>query len=146
MIPLLTALARELQAFLTLLEEESAILERGDADALPPLTQQREQANRRIAGLWLDLARAAGLTRDASLTAMRQRVASSAPEVWEQVEILARLAEARNRQNSRMIDEQLRRAQAAAQVLRGAAERRALYGADGLASDFFIPHRSIDTA
>lgn len=142
----LADLARELGDFIALLEEEAGILDSGQADALSPLTQRRELANRSIAGLWRELAVAARLPADTPLTHLRERVAGTAPQAWTRVEELAQRVARMNRQNSLLIDEQLRRAQTAAQVLRGAAKSRVLYGADGLVSDLPSTQRSIDTA
>jgi flagellar biosynthesis/type III secretory pathway chaperone len=66
--------------------------------------------------------------------------------LWQETEAQVHRAEQLNRLNSKLIDEQLRRTQAAAQVLRAAAGGRTLYGADGRMSDSLIQNRSIDTA
>lgn len=142
----LDALARELTAFINLLEQEAAVLAANQADALTPLVAQREATNRRLAGLWQALTGALGLPDTAGLSVLRERCAGLAPEGWRQVEEMARHAERMNRLNSRLIDEQLRRTQAAAQVLRNAAGSRALYGADGRMSESLNPNRSIDSA
>jgi flagellar biosynthesis/type III secretory pathway chaperone len=142
----LDALAQELGAFISLLEQEAAALAANQADALIPLIEQRESANRRLAGLWQDLTGAVGLPGSTALAGLREHCIGLAPEGWRQVEELARNAERLNRLNSRLIDEQLRRTQAAVQVLRNAASSRMLYGADGRMSDLVNFNRSIDSA
>lgn len=140
------ALARELAAFVDLLESEAAALAGNQADALEPLTARREQTNRRLAESWRNLTAGLGEPATATLESLRPRGLAAAPEAWRQVEELARQAERMNRLNSRLIDEQLRRTQTAVQVLRDAAGGRALYGADGQVSNLFNSNRSIDTA
>lgn len=142
----LDALARELTAFINLLEQEAAALAVGQADALTPLIVQREAVNRRLSGLWHALTSGLGLPDSAGLPALRERCSDLAPEAWRQVEEMARHAERMNSLNSRLIDEQLRRTQAAVQVLRNAAGSRTLYGADGRMSEPLNPNRSIDSA
>lgn len=142
----LDTLAQELDAFISLLEQEAAALSANQADALVPLIEQREGANRRLAGLWQDLTSELGMPATAGLAGLREHCIGLAPEEWRQVEEMARHAERLNRLNSRLIDEQLRRTQAAMQVLRSAAGNRMLYGADGRMSELLNSNRSIDTA
>ncbi|MDD5388215.1 MAG: flagellar export chaperone FlgN [Gallionellaceae bacterium] len=142
----LDALARELATFISLLEQEAAALAANQADALTPLISQREAANRRIASLWQTLTSSFGQPASTGLSALREQCIGLAPESWRQMEEMTRHAERMNRLNSRLIDEQLRRTQAAVQVLRNAAGSRTLYGADGRMSESLNPNRSIDTA
>ncbi len=142
----LDALARELTAFISLLEQEAAALAANQADALTPLISQREAANRRIASLWQALTSGLGQSATSSLAELREQCLRLAPESWRQVEGMARHADRMNSLNSRLIDEQLRRTQAAVQVLGNAAGSRTLYGADGRMSEFLNPNRSIDSA
>ncbi len=145
-VPQLDALARELAAFIELLEQEATALAASQADALGPLTARRDSMNRRIASLWLNLTGSLGLPDSSPFTVLGERCLALAPDAWRQVEELARHAERMNRLNSRLIDEQLRRTQVAVQVLRNAAGGRTLYDADGRVSDLFQSNRSIDTA
>ncbi len=142
----LEALAQELTAFSQLLEEEAAVLATSHADALTPLVARRDVANRGIARHWHGLTASLGLPETAGLATLRERCGATVAEPWQRVEELARQVERMNRLNSRIIDEQLRRTQAAVQVLRNAAGSRTLYGADGRVSEFLNPNRSIDTA
>ena len=144
--PHLDALARELTAFINLLEQEAAALAANQADALAPLITQRETANRRLSSLWQSLTSGLGLPVTTNLASLREHCIRLAPEGWRLAEDMAHHAERLNRLNSRLIDEQLRRTQAAVQVLRNAAGSRMLYGADGRMSDFLNPNRSIDSA
>ena len=141
--PHLADLASELDRFSTLLEQEAAALGSGTADALAPLIAQREAMNRRLASLWQALLDSVGLPAGAALATVRERCGG---EAWHQVEQQLQRTERMNRLNSRLIDEQLRRTQAAVQVLQSAAGNRTLYGADGRMSDFSNLNRTIDTA
>ena len=143
---LVAELGRELDGFIALLEEEASALAAAQADALPPLLGRRDGINRRLATLWRHLAASLGLAENSRFDTLREKGQQQAPEGWRDMEERLRRAEMLNRLNSRLIDEQLRRTQAAVQVLRGAAESRMLYGADGRASDFLNPNRSIDKA
>lgn len=140
----LTGLKLELAGFLGLLEEEAAALASGRADDLDALTQRRDAANRSLAARWRALATHLNLAADANLDAVRERCAAL-PE-WAETEALAQQSARLNRLNSKLIDEQLRRTQAAVQVLRNAAGNRTLYGADGRMSDFSDLHRNIGSA
>jgi len=140
----LANLAGELTAFITLLEQEAAVLASGQADALEPLVSRREAANLRLAGLWQALSASLDLPADVGIHAVRERCSSLA--AWRETDDLVRQAEHLNRLNSKLIDEQLRHTQAAVQVLRGAAGNRTLYGSDGRMSEFLNPNRDIDTA
>lgn len=144
--PHLQALAQALVSFIQLLEREAAVLAANQADDLPPLIEQREVANRQLASHWQALAKELHLSSDAPLAALRARCRELDPEAWGHVEESIRHAERMNRQNSRLIDELLRRTQAAVQVLRNAAGGRTLYGADGQVSDLYPTNRSIDSA
>ena len=136
--PHLADLASELDRFSTLLEQEAAALGSGKADALAPLIAQREVMNRRLASLWQALLDSVGLPAGAALATVRERCGG---EAWQQVEQQLQRTERMNRLN-----EQLRRTQAAVQVLQSAAGNRTLYGADGRMSDFSNLNRTIDTA
>ncbi len=134
----------ELDQFVALLEEEAGILGSNQADALVPLVFRRDAANRRLASLWQQLSSALALPADAGFNTVRERCTGL--PLWQETEAQVHRAEQLNRLNSKLIDEQLRRTQAAAQVLRAAAGGRTLYGADGRMSDSLIQNRSIDTA
>jgi flagellar biosynthesis/type III secretory pathway chaperone len=64
---------------------------------------------------------------------------------WQLLEKLTADAARLNRVNGRLIEEQMRRTQAAMQVLQSASTR-SLYGADGRFSDGLNLNRSIDSA
>lgn len=145
--PILKSLNQELEAFLALLEEEAFALGNGHAERLAELTQQRGNTSRRLAELWRSLAGQLGLPADAGLPALRLRAcADGKPDAdWQLLERLTHEAARLNRVNGRLIEEQMRRTQAAMQVLQSASSRN-LYGADGHLSDLFNIKRSIDSA
>ncbi len=143
----LKTLNRELEAFLALLEEETLALGKGDADRLGEITHARSGASQRLAELWRRLAEQLGLPADAGLPALRLRAwADAKPSTdWQLLEKLTQEAARHNRVNGRLIEEQMRRTQAAMQVLQSASSRN-LYGADGRLSDLLNINRSIDSA
>ncbi|MEW5788696.1 MAG: flagellar protein FlgN [Pseudomonadota bacterium] len=144
----LAHLRRELEAFLALLEEEGKVLGVGNADLLTGLTEQRRTQSLRIADLWKRLAGQLGTLPQAGFEALRDKALAGKPATpaWQTVEGLVREAARLNQANGRLIEEQMRRNQAAMQVLRNAASSRTLYGADGRMSDFSNLNRSIDSA
>jgi flagella synthesis protein FlgN len=144
----LAALIRELESFLALLEEEAMVLAAGNPDRLSELVSQRQHTSLRIAQLWKDLAGLLGLAPAAGFPALRDKALAGAPpsRSWQLLEKLTHEASRLNHLNGRLIDEHMRRNQAAMQVLQNAAANRGLYGSDGRVSDFPNLNRSIDTA
>jgi hypothetical protein len=144
----LAGLTRELEAFLALLEEEASALAAGDSDRIGELVRLRQDASLRLAGHWKELADLLGLPPQAGFAALRDRAMAGAPPApaWRNLESLTREAARLNQINGRLIEEQMRRNQAAMQVLQSAVSSRGLYGADGRVSDFPTLNRSIDTA
>ncbi len=145
--PILKALNQELEAFLALLEEEAIALASGNSDRLGELTHIRHGASQRLAEQWQRLATSLGLSGHAGLPALRLRAfADATPSAdWMLLEKLTYEAARLNRVNGRLIEEQMRRTQAAMQVLQSASTR-SLYGADGRLSDVLNVNRSIDSA
>lgn len=145
--PSLLTLNQQLTNFIALLEEEAIALTGGQSDQLAELTSQRQVASQQIAEAWRELAAQLGLPADAGLPALRLRAFSDASpnSHWLQMEQLARDAARLNRVNGRLIEEQMRRAQTALQVLQSASSRN-LYGADGRLNDLLNTSRSIDSA
>lgn len=143
----LTALNHELEAFLALLEEEAIALSSGNSDRLGELTHERRGASQRLAEHWRRLTELLGLQPNSSLAALRARAfAGATPGAhWQRLENLTHETARLNRVNGRLIEEQMRRTQAAMQVLQGAAARN-LYGADGRLSDLLDVNRSIGSA
>lgn len=141
-------LARDLKSFVGLLAEEARVLAAGDPDQLARLTAERQNLGLGIAEHWKTLATLLGLPAQAGFAALREQARRVSPvqSGWSQLEDLAREAAHLNQVNGRMIEEQLRRNQAAIQVLQNAGSRRGLYGADGRVTDFLNVNRSIDTA
>lgn len=145
--PRLHALNQALEAFLALLEEETIALANANSDRLGQLTHERHIASQSLAELWRQLAEQLGLAANAGLPALRMRAfADAMPSAdWQLLEKLSADAARQNRINGRLIEEQMRRTQAAMQVLQSASTR-SLYGADGRFSDGLNLNRSIDSA
>jgi flagellar biosynthesis/type III secretory pathway chaperone len=151
MIPLdphIDNLRRELDALLELLAEESAALAIGNADRLAELTDTRNRLADHIGGHWAELARRLDLPADIGLPALRARAFGGLPPspAWQAMEQRVHEAARLNQVNARLIEEQMRRTQAAMQVLQSASSSRGLYGADGRVTDFFNVNRRIDSA
>ena len=150
MMPLdanLTVLNQQLESFLALLEEEALALASGNSEQLETLTQQRLNVSLQLAEDWRRLAEQLGLPANSGLPALRLRAFSdSAPTAnWHRLEKLTHAAAQLTRVNGRLIEEQMRRTQAAMQVLQSASSR-GLYGADGRMNDLLNTTRSIDSA
>jgi flagellar biosynthesis/type III secretory pathway chaperone len=145
--PGLIALNQHLTGFIALLEAEAIALTSGQSEQLADVTAQRQIASQQIAESWRELAAQLGLPADAGLPALRLRAFSDASpnQHWLQMEKLAQDAARLNRINGRLIEEQMRRAQTALQVLQSASSRN-LYGADGRLNDLLNTSRSIDKA
>jgi len=143
----LTALNQQLDSFLALLENESLALANGNSEQLETLTQQRLSVSLQLAEDWRRLTEQLGLPANSSLPALRLRAFSdSTPTAnWHRLEKLTHAAAQLNRVNGRLIEEQMRRTQAAMQVLQSASSR-GLYGADGRMNDLLDTTRSIDSA
>lgn len=150
----LAALTRDMKAFLALLEEESLALASADSDRLTRLVAERQNLSLDIVEHWKRLAALLGMPAQAGFAALRDKAlatpagapANAARATWRELEGLSREAARLNQVNSRLIDEQMRRNQAAMQILQSAAANRGIYGADGRVSDFFNVQRTIDTA
>jgi flagellar biosynthesis/type III secretory pathway chaperone len=144
----LAGLTRELEAFLALLEEEAIALAAGNSDRLSELVAQRQSASLRLAGHWRDLAALLQVPPQAGFTALRDKAMAGAEPsaAWRLLESLTREAARLNQVNGRLIEEQMRRNQAAMRVLQSAVASRGLYGADGRVADLPTLKRSIDSA
>lgn len=145
---LLGKLSKDLESFVALLTEETNALASGDPDQLARLVATRQNLSLGIANHWKSLAGQLGLAPQTGFAGLRDKALSvtSATSAWRRVEELAREASHLNQVNGRLIEEQLRRNQAAIQVLQSAAANRGLYGSDGRVTDFLNVNRSIDTA
>jgi flagellar biosynthesis/type III secretory pathway chaperone len=144
----LSQLNRALSEFITLLEDEALALAAQDSERLAALLPRRDEAHRRLAEGWLKLAQHAGTPISSGLGDLRERFfAKSRPsEAWQRLEELAHASDRLNRVNGRLIEEQMRRTQAALQVLQNSVTRRGVYGADGRVTDLFNSKRRIDSA
>lgn len=145
----LADLTRDMRAFLALLQREGTALASGDAEGLSRLVAERQNLSLGIADLWKTVAGLLGMPARAGFVLLRDKALSepgARPAAWRELEDLSREAARLNQVNGRLIEEQLRRNQAAMQVLQSAAANRGIYGADGRVSDFLNVNRSIDTA
>lgn len=145
----LASLTGDIRRFLTLLEKEALALASGDAEGLTALLNERQALSQEIAEHWKSLASQLGLPAQAGFPALRDKaLAESGAQAaaWRELENLSREASRLNQVNGRLIEEQMRRNQAAMQVLQNAAANRGIYGADGRVSDFLNVNRSIDSA
>lgn len=151
MSPLDHALAQlnlALTAFARFLEDEALALAAQDADKLTALLPQRNEIHRLLASRWLDLARLAGTDQPQGLADLRQRLFAQAPppRAWQELEELVHASDRLNRVNGLLIEEQMRRTQAALQVLQNSLSSRGVYGADGRVTDILNTNRRIDSA
>jgi flagellar biosynthesis/type III secretory pathway chaperone len=138
------ALITALRDFIALLNLESAALAGNDAEALAGHAARKQQLAQALAAQWQALLMALDLKPEASLSNLRD---SGLPaEVAETVQRLSKEADRINQINGKMIEEQIRRTQAAMNFLQRASAAHALYGADGLMVGTGKRNRSIDQA
>lgn len=131
---LIEAEAIQLKEFITLLEQEEALLSSGDTDALLALIPDKNERYRRLQRLSDDrsllLGRLGLVTTDASIRGLLDGL----PRVlarWDEVLDLARTASERNAINGKLILERMAHNQAALTVLLSAADQPPLYDAEG---------------
>ncbi len=143
----LETLNQQLSDFLALLAEEAEALTSNDPERLGAINQTRQDSSRHLSELWRQLAEQFGLPSDTGLSTLRMRAFVGQPPSpnWLQLETLSQEAARRNKVNGRLIEEQMRRTQAALQILQSASSR-GLYGADGRFNNTLNTNRSIDTA
>lgn len=141
-------LTQALGDFIALLEDEALALAAQDSPGLEALLPRRNEAHRQLATLWLALAKQAGTEQPKGLTDLRERLFPHGrpSTAWQRLEELAHASDRLNRVNGRLLEEQMRRTQAAMQVLQNSIASRGLYGADGRVTDFLNVNRKIDSA
>ena len=144
----LSQLNQTLGEFIKFLEEEAIALASQNAEGLTALLPKRNEIHRVLAGRWLELAKHANTDAPQGLADLRKRLFANAPPpvAWQQLEELVRVSERLNNINGRLIEEQMRRTQAAMQVLQQSLSSRGVYGADGRVADFLNVNRRIDSA
>lgn len=146
----LGALIRDMKSFLALLEEEAVAVASGDSEGLSRLVSERQNLGLDIAEHWKIVAALLDMSPQEGFAALRDKALAASPAsrspAWHELENLAREASRLNQVNGRLIEERLRRNQAAMQILQTAAANRGLYGADGRVTDFLNINRTIDTA
>lgn len=147
-LPLLRALLAGLERLHGLLDEEAASLSQGKADDLPELTRRKTPLLVEIARLWNGLAeslnQSAPLNADHLTTLIHRLGDQEAVQLWSRADSLARSVSRQNSINGKLIQEQLRHAHAAMQILQDAVNRGGLYGADGQSLAVFSSRRKID--
>lgn len=143
----LLQVTQDLGGFIELLAEEARHLVSGDSERLAAAIAQRDAISSRLALHWRTLAALLDMPANAGLAALKARGQTTvSAAAWRQLETLALEAEHLNRVNGRLLEEQMRRTQAAMQVLQNALASRSLYGADGRVSGFPEINRRIDEA
>lgn len=144
----ITQLNHALGDFIQFLEEEAVALAAKDADALGNLLPRRNEIHRMLAGSWLALSKQAGVEEPKGLQDMKRYLFANnpPPPSWQRLEELAHVSDRLNHINGRLIEEQMRRTQAAMQVLQSSLSSRGVYGADGKVSNFMNVNRRIDSA
>lgn len=145
---LLVNLLAALSGLESCLAEESCLLTEARVDDLPPLTRRKTELLDQVAVRWRDLGRHLGLQANASPAVLDEILARGSPPetlaLWRQVMERSQAIHRQNQLNGKLIQEQLRHAHAASQVLREAANRGGLYDADGQSLALFGGSRSID--
>lgn len=140
-------LREALARFVALLERETAALTEGRTDDLTAVVSEKTQCSGIVNTAWNRLVIASGVDvgKGDSLDA---RFAGSAPlqAAWREVRHLAEQAERLNHGNSVLIEAQLQRTRQALDVLQTAANRGALYGANGRIVDGFRSGHTLDKA
>ncbi len=140
------SLTQALTTFVGLMREESEALAAADSARLDRLLPQRGEAQEQISQHWRNLTARLNLPVNTSMVELRSKLfPGGAPAVWTKLEQLAQEGSHLNQVNSQLIEEQMRRTQAALQVLQNAASRRGLYGSDGRVSHALNLSRTIDT-
>ncbi|MBI5330011.1 MAG: flagellar export chaperone FlgN [Betaproteobacteria bacterium] len=142
----LSALSQAMTIFVSIMREEAEALAAADSARLDTLLPRRGEAQARISQSWQNLTSRLNLPAHTAMAELRQHVfPGQAPESWSHLEKLAQEGSRLNQVNSQLIDEQMRRTQAALQVLHNAASRRGLYGSDGRIANVLNTSRNIDT-
>jgi len=126
--------ASRLRGFVDVLVHEEQLLIEGQADALLPLAEEKNQRYRQLQKINDDrtrlLARLGQQPSDAVIRALCQD-APAALAAWDTVLELAREARDRNQRNGVLIVERMQHNQAALSTLLAAANQPQLYGPDG---------------
>lgn len=131
--------ARQLRAFLELLEREQQVLLAGDVEPLADMARLKGEAASRLAalaGARQELLASAGAASGAAgLGAWidRQPGADRLGEAWRSLLRLAGEAHRRNAENGALVKTRLAHNQQALAVLLAASDQAALYGPDGQA-------------
>lgn len=150
MTPIETALDELRQAlseFVALLERETRALTDGRTDDLSAVVAEKTRASETVNTAWNRLVVASGVDTGKGESLDARLSGNPALQAgWHAIRQLAEQAERINRGNSTLIEAQLRRTRQALDVLQSAANRSALYGANGRIVDGFRPGHTLDKA
>lgn len=143
----LEELRQALNQFVALLERETAALADGRTDDLTAVVAEKTHCSETVNTAWNRLVIASGIDigKGESLDARLAGV-PALQSVWRDVRRLAEQAERINHGNSVLIEAQLQRTRQALDVLQSAANRGALYGANGRIVDGFQSGHTLDKA
>jgi flagellar biosynthesis/type III secretory pathway chaperone len=143
----LDELRQALLGFISLLERETAALTAGHTEDLGAVVAEKAHGSETVNTAWNRLVVASGvdLGKGESLDA-RLSASPALHAAWRDVRRLAEQAERDNRGNSILIEAQLQRTRQALDVLQTAANRGALYGANGRIVDGFQSGHTLDKA
>ena len=144
----LEGLVTVLTQFVSILGQEAEALGNSDAEALAGLASRKELQGRELARLWQGLSTELGLQEMVGLPMLRECVSRGIlpAQSFDRLEGLCLEAERQNRVNGKLIEEQIRRTQAAMNILQQAAASHSLYGADGRMTGATNRNRSIGSA
>ncbi|MFA5081905.1 MAG: flagellar protein FlgN [Hydrogenophilaceae bacterium] len=143
----LEQLRQALVEFVFLLEREAGALTEGRTDDLPALIVEKTRWSETANTAWNHLVVASGI--DIGQGESLDGLLSGTPALqsgWREVRQLAEKAERINLVNSTLIEAQLQRTRQALDVLQSAANRSALYGANGRIVDGFQSGHTLDKA
>jgi flagellar biosynthesis/type III secretory pathway chaperone len=143
----LNELRAALREFVGLLENEARVLKDGEPEQLAAIVAEKTRCSSTANTAWNRLIINAGIDtrRGDSLDAL---IGADHPQfpTWQETRGLINKAERLNRANGSLIEAQLQRTRQALDVLQAAADRGALYGANGRMVGGFLPGHSLDKA
>lgn len=140
----LEAILAALGDFIEILNQEATALSSNDAEQLSMLTVRKQELALAVGKAWRELIKTLGLKPEAKLSELRRGDLSIS--AVDKMESLSKEAERLNQINGKLIEEQIRRTQAAMHILQLASASHNLYGADGLMVGSGKRNRSIDKA
>lgn len=143
----LNELRAALREFVALLESEARVLREGEPEQLAEIVTAKTQCSTTVNTAWNRLIISSGIDtrRGDSLDTL---ISPDHPQhpTWLETRGLINKAEQLNRANGNLIEAQLQRTRQALDVLQSAADRGALYGANGRMVGGFQSGHSLDKA